>query len=42
LAYALKVLEGVDGIDIIRLKGVDVMRHRLVRSVITAFDSHTK
>jgi phosphate starvation-inducible PhoH-like protein len=42
LAYALKVLEGVDGIDTIRLKGVDVMRHRLVRSVITAFDQHTK
>ena len=38
LAHALKSLENVDGISTIRLKGVDVMRHRLVRSIITAFE----
>ena len=38
LAHALKSLENVDGISTIRLKGVDVMRHRLVRSIISAFE----
>ncbi|MAO46194.1 MAG: phosphate starvation-inducible protein PhoH [Crocinitomicaceae bacterium] len=39
LAHALNLLEKIDGIDIIRLKGVDVMRHRLVRSIVTAFEN---
>jgi phosphate starvation-inducible PhoH-like protein len=38
LAHSLDVLKEVDGISIIRLLGVDVMRHRLVRSITTAFD----
>ncbi len=38
LAHALKTLNNVDGISSIRLKGVDVMRHRLVRTIISAFE----
>jgi len=38
LAHALSALNKVDGISIIRLKGVDVMRHRLVRTIISAFE----
>ena len=38
LANALKALNNVDGISTIRLKGVDVMRHRLVRTIISAFE----
>ena len=40
LAHALKALNNVDGISTIRLKGVDVMRHRLVRTIISAFEKH--
>ena len=39
LAHALNLLEKIDGIDTIRLKGVDVMRHRLVKSIVTAFEN---
>ena len=38
LAHALKALNNVGGISTIRLKGVDVMRHRLVRTIISAFE----
>lgn len=38
LAHALHILKDVEGISTIRLTGVDVMRHRLVRAVITAFE----
>ena len=38
LAHALKSLEKVEGISTIRLTGVDVMRHRLVRTIISAFE----
>ena len=38
LAQALQALNNVDGISTIRLKGVDVMRHRLVRTIISAFE----
>ena len=38
LAHALSALNKVDGISIIRLKGVDVLRHRLVRTIISAFE----
>ena len=38
LAHSLEILKDTDGISTIRLKGVDVMRHRLVRSIITAFE----
>jgi len=38
LGHALNVLKDVDGICQVNLLGVDVMRHRLVRSIITAFE----
>ena len=38
LAHALNTLNKVDEISIIRLKGVDVMRHRLVKTIISAFE----
>ncbi len=38
LAHALKTLKNVEGISTIRLTGVDVMRHRLVRTIISAFE----
>lgn len=38
LGHALNVLKDVDGICHVNLLGVDVMRHRLVRSIITAFE----
>ena len=38
LTHALKSLENVEGISKIRLTGVDVMRHRLVRTIISAFE----
>ena len=38
LIKALGLLEGVDGIAIIRLNGNDVIRHKLVKKIIIAFD----
>ena len=38
LAHSLKTLNKVEGIRTIRLTGVDVMRHRLVRTIISAFE----
>ena len=42
LVHVLKILKEVEGISTIRLTGVDVMRHRLVRAVITAFEKDEK
>ena len=39
LAYALDVLDGVEGIGVIRMGASDVMRHGLVKKIITAFES---
>ncbi len=39
LAHALSTLKNVKGISIIKLRGVDVMRHRLVRTIISAFEN---
>ena len=39
LAHALSTLNNVKGISIIKLTGVDVMRHRLVRTIISAFEN---
>jgi phosphate starvation-inducible PhoH-like protein len=38
LAYALDVLKDVDEISVIRLGQSDVIRHRLVKKIIEAFD----
>lgn len=41
LIKALGLLEGVDGIATIRLNGNDVIRHKLVKKIIIAFDKDT-
>jgi phosphate starvation-inducible PhoH-like protein len=38
LAYALDVLQDIEDIHIIRLGQSDVIRHRLVKQIIEAFD----
>jgi phosphate starvation-inducible PhoH-like protein len=38
LIKALGLLEGVDGIAIVHLNGNDVIRHKLVKKIIIAFD----
>lgn len=38
LVIALKILDNVEGIDIIRLNENDVLRHKLVKNIIKAFD----
>ncbi len=38
LTKALKILKGIEGISIVRLDGTDVIRHKLVKKVIQAFE----
>jgi phosphate starvation-inducible PhoH-like protein len=38
LRYALHILEGIDGIGIVHLNQNDVIRHKLVKRIIEAFD----
>jgi phosphate starvation-inducible PhoH-like protein len=38
LAYALDVLKDVEEISVVRLGQSDVIRHRLVKRIIEAFD----
>ncbi len=38
LAYALDILQGINGLEIIRLTQSDVIRHPLVKRIIDAFD----
>lgn len=42
LAYAIRVLRDIEGIDIIELNQNDVIRHRLVRQIIAAFEEKTE
>ncbi len=39
LIHAIEVLEGIDGIDVVRLTEGDVVRHPLVQQIIWAYDS---
>jgi phosphate starvation-inducible PhoH-like protein len=39
LVFALDALENIEGIGVIRMASADVMRHGLVKKIITAFDS---
>ncbi len=41
LKIALKILEGIPGIDIIHLSGEDVVRHKLVRRILKAYGDIT-
>ncbi len=42
LIEAVKVLSGVEGIGIVKLTGKDVIRHRLVKNIIAAYNTHEK
>jgi len=42
LAHALRILEGVDGVDQMRLTAADVVRHDLVGRIINAYDRAEK
>ncbi|HXH65079.1 MAG TPA: PhoH family protein, partial [Mariprofundaceae bacterium] len=42
LAHVLKVLDGVPDIGICRLSGRDVVRHRLVERIVTAYEHAEK
>jgi phosphate starvation-inducible PhoH-like protein len=39
LAHALRILEGLPGVEAIRFAAQDVVRHRLVARIIEAYDS---
>jgi phosphate starvation-inducible protein PhoH and related proteins len=39
LVQALKILKGIEGISIIRFDDRDIIRHRLVKSIVKAYDS---
>lgn len=41
LADAVKVLDGVKGIGFVYLDGDDVVRHKLVKDIINAYDKHS-
>lgn len=40
LVESLKILNNIKGIGIVTLDGMDVVRHRLVREIIQAYDKH--
>ncbi|MEA4933626.1 MAG: PhoH family protein [Lawsonibacter sp.] len=40
LERCAEILEGIDDIQVIRLSGADVVRHKLVGKIITAFEKH--
>ena len=42
LVHALEVLEGVEGIEIVRLTHKDVVRHELVQRIIRAYEKYEK
>ena len=35
------ILEGIDDIGFVRFGGEDVVRHKLVRKIVAAYDEHT-
>ncbi len=42
LREAIRILEGVEGIGIVRLTQKDIVRHKLVTRVVNAFDAYDK
>ncbi len=42
LVLALKILEGVDGITTVNFDRGDIVRHRLVRDIVDAYDRYNK
>ena len=41
LIEAVRILDGVEGVARIRFRDVDVVRHDLVRRIVTAYDAAT-
>lgn len=39
LVHALRILKGIEGISIVELDNTDIVRHRLVKEIVKAFDS---
>jgi phosphate starvation-inducible PhoH-like protein len=42
LAHAVSILEGIDGIGVVRFSDQDVMRHPLVQDIVRAYDKDDK
>ena len=42
LGVAISLLEHIKGISVIRLTGIDVLRHRLVKKIIVAFNKYAE
>ncbi len=42
LRKTMQILDGIDGIGMVHLSGDDVVRHRLVKDIIKAFDKETE
>ncbi len=42
LIDAIEILRGVEGLDIVELEGKDVIRHRIVKQIIAAYDKQDK
>jgi phosphate starvation-inducible PhoH-like protein len=40
LSFAIQKLRGIDGLEVIELNQNDVIRHRLVKNIIAAFEKH--
>ena len=38
LSDAMRRLQGIEGIDMVRLTGQDIVRHRLVREIVQAYE----
>jgi phosphate starvation-inducible PhoH-like protein len=39
---AIQRLQGIDGIGVVRLTGLDIVRHRLVREIVEAYDDEAR
>jgi phosphate starvation-inducible PhoH-like protein len=42
LIEAIRILENVKGIGFVALSGKDVVRHKIVKDIISAYDTHEK
>ena len=42
LLKAIDLIKGIDGIEIIKLQGKDVVRHKLVKEIVAAYDKMDK
>ena len=40
LGEAIKILDGVEGISMIRMDDKDIVRHKLVTKIVKAFDKY--